>query len=141
MKWRVIVSLLCAGALGGCVTVSELRASTPVRVGTAAGTYLPLATCVMEILGKNRAAEGMVYQFLDAPTVKMASIVATTRVPAGLFYTAPAPLLELSFRQVDEDTVKIEVRKSFPGSVLELRAWPVIEQCAGKTVAASPPAT
>jgi hypothetical protein len=95
----------------------------------------------MENMGKNQAAEGTVYQLFDTTAAKTASIVATARFPAGLFYTVPAPLLELSFRQVEADTVKIETRKSVPGSALELRTWPIIEQCAGKTVAVSPPAT
>ena len=130
--------LLCVCAFTGCVTVSELRASSPVRVGTVGGSYLTLATCVMENMGKNQAVEGMIYQFSDARTVKIANIVATANFPAGLFYTAPAPLLDLSFRQADQETVKIEARRSFPGSALELRAWPIIEQCAGRTVAVSP---
>jgi hypothetical protein len=130
--------LLCVCAFTGCVTVSELRGSPPVRSGTVAGSYLRLATCVADNMGRNQAAEGVVYQFSDVTAAKVAHIVATANFPAGLFYTVPAPLLELSFRQADQETVKIEARRSFPGSALELRAWPVIEQCAGKTVAVSP---
>jgi hypothetical protein len=103
-----------------------------------AGSYLTLATCVADNMGKNQAAEGVVYRLSDAAPAKVASITAIARFPAGLFYAVPAPLLELSFRQADQETVKIEARRSFPGSALELRAWPVIEQCAGKTVAVSP---
>ena len=118
----------------------EQRASRPVRGGTVVGTHLQLATCVMASLGSTQAAEGTSYQFQDLTAEKTASLVATVRFPGGLFfYTVPAPLLELSFHQADEKTVKIEARRSLAGLALELRAWPIIEQCAGTAVAVSPP--
>ena len=139
MKPRAGLWFLSAWALTGCVSLAELRASTPVRGGTVVGTHLQLATCVMASLGSTQAAEGTSYQFQDLTAEKTASLVATVRFPGGLFYTVPAPLLELSFHQADEKTGKIEARRSLAGLALELRAWPIIEQCAGTAVAVSPP--
>ena len=139
MKRRASVWLLCVFGLAGCVTVAELRESPPVRVATVGGAYLPLATCVLQLLGKTQAEEGTLYQLVDVTGAKTASLVAVTRFPGGLFYMVPEPLLELRFDQGDGDTMKIEARRSFPGAALELRAWPIVEQCAGKTVAVSPP--
>src|SRR3989442_15932830 len=108
MERHGLVWFLCVCAFTGCVTVSELRASSPVRVGTVGGSYLPPATCVMENMGKNQAGEGMIYQFSDAAAAKIADILAAATFPAGLFYTAPAPLPDLSFPQAHPETVKIE---------------------------------
>jgi hypothetical protein len=135
---RARAGLLCAGILAGCVTVSALRESPPVRVGTAAGAYLPLAACVRERLETTHAAHGVTYALQDRAAVKSASLVGIARFPAGLFYTVPAPLLELSFHQTDQRTVKIEARRIAGGAAFEPGVWSVIAECAGGDVAPSP---
>lgn len=141
MKRSILFWLLFVGASTGCVTVAELRQAAAVRTGTVAGVYRPLATCVRDALGRNQAAEGMTYQFEDLASTKAASILGATRLPAGIFYTVSTPLLELSFRQTEGDNVTIEARRTLAGLDLELRAWPIVERCAGKTVVVSPPLT
>jgi hypothetical protein len=139
MRLNELVWVLVAGALTACVTPAELRATTPVRVGSVTGTYLPLATCVANGLERSRTESGMTYQLLDAATTKTARLMATARFPGGLFYTVPAPLLELAFQQADEGKVKIEARRSFAGYSLESAAWPMIEECAGQKVSVTSP--
>jgi hypothetical protein len=81
----------------------------------------------------------MTYQLVDATATKTARVMATARFIGGLFYTVPAPLLELAFNQADEGTVKIEARRSAAGFDLESASWPVIEQCAGGKLSVTPP--
>jgi hypothetical protein len=130
--------LLGAWALAACVTPAELRATPPVRVVSVPGAYLPLATCVAGSLEKSRTENGMTYQLVDTAATKTARLMATARFVGGLFYTVPAPLLELAFNQADEGNVKIEARRSFAGLDLESASWPVIEQCAGKKLSVTP---
>jgi hypothetical protein len=104
-----------------------------------AGSYLPIAQCVSENLERGQGAAGTTYDFQHFATAKAANILAIARVPAGLFYTVPAPLLELSLHQVDEGTVKIEARRSRLGTVLEPKVWPILEECASRTVTVSQP--
>ena len=79
------------------------------------------------------------YQLLNAPATKSASILGIVRVPAGLFYTVPTPVLELSFKAGDEGTVMIETRTAFGGSTLEPHVWTLVERCAGKAPILVPP--
>jgi hypothetical protein len=139
VKPHGISFLLCVSLLSGCVTVTELHQSQPVRTGTVAGSYLPLARCVSENLERGQGADGTTYDFQDFATAKTATILAIARAPGGLFYTVPAPLLELSLHQADEGTVKIEARRSRLGSALEPTVWPILEQCAGGAVTVSRP--
>jgi hypothetical protein len=139
VKPHRISFLLCVSLLSGCVTVAELHQSQPVRTGTVAGSYLSLARCVRENLARGQATDGTTYDFQDFATAKTANILAIARAPAGLFYTVPAPLLELSLHQADERTVKIEARRSRLGTALEPTVWTILEQCAGRTVTVSPP--
>lgn len=131
--------LLGACVLTACVTPADLRATTPVRVSSVAGVYLPLATCVTNGLEASRTESGMTYQLVDAAATKTARLMATARFPGGLFYTIPAPLLELVFNQVDDGKVQIEARRSFAGYSLESASWPIIEQCAGRKTSVAPP--
>jgi len=131
--------LLGAWALTACITPAELRATPPVRVGSVAGAYLSLATCVAGGLEKSRTEGELTYQLVDTAATKTARLMATARFPGGLFYTVPAPLLELAFNQADEGNVKIEARRSFAGFNLESASWPVIEQCAGRKLSVTPP--
>jgi hypothetical protein len=139
MPRYVLFWLLSVWALPACVTPAELRATLPVRVGSVAGAYLPLATCVAGGLEQSRTEAGMTYQLVDVTATKTARVMATARFIGGIFYTVPAPLLELAFNQADEGTVKIEARRSFAGFDLESASWPVIEQCAGKELSVTPP--
>ena len=139
MPRHELIWLLGVWALTACVTPAELRATPPVRVGSVAGAYLPLATCVAGDLEKSRTESGMTYQLVEVAATKTARLMATARFAGGLFYTVPAPLLELSFNQTDEGNVKIESRRSFAGFDLESAAWPVIEQCAGRKLSVTPP--
>lgn len=130
---------LGACVLTACVTTAELRATTPVRVGSVAGAYLPLATCVTNGLATSRTESGMTYQLVDAAAAKTARLLATARFPGGLFYTVPAPLLELAFNQADDGKVKIEARRAVGGYSLESAAWPIIEECAARKPSVAPP--
>ncbi len=131
----------CLGAslLAGCATVSDLRQSPPVRAGTIRGNYLALADCVMSDIERLRAEDGVRYRLLTVPAAKTASILGAMRVPAGLFYTVPAAVLELSFKQDEANRVAIETRSRFPGSALEPGVWPLVERCAGTTLTLVPP--
>jgi hypothetical protein len=80
----------------------------------------------------------MTYQLSDVAATKTARLMATARFLGGLFYTVPAPLLELAFSQADEGNVKIEARRSVAGFDLESASWPVIEQCAGGKLLVTP---
>jgi len=125
--------------LAGCVSVAELRQSPPARVGTVAGSYLPLASCSMSHFERLQGEQSVRYQFLDSPATKSASILGIVRLPAGLFYTVPTPVLELGFKGGDEGTVTIEARTAFGGSSLEPQVWTLVERCAGKTPVLVPP--
>ena len=131
--------LLCVSLLSGCVTVDELHQSQPVRTGTVAGNYLPVARCVRENLAGAPGSNGTTYAIRDSATAKTANVLAIARAPGGLFYTVPAPLLDLSLQQADEGTVRIEARRSPLGTALEPTVWPIVEQCTGRTVTVSPP--
>lgn len=121
------------------MTVTEFRQARPVRVATVGGSYLPLATCVMGALEKIQGDEGVWYQFLSSPPTGSASILGVVRYPAGLFYTVPDPVLELSFKRGEEGAVTIEARSRYPGSALEPRIWPMIERCTGTNITPTPP--
>jgi hypothetical protein len=127
--------------LAGCLSVAEFRQSPPARVSTGAGGYLPLATCSMSQIERLQGEQNVRYQFLDSPATASASILGVVRLPAGLFYTVPAPVLEVAFKGGSEDTVTIEARTAFGGSNLEPRVWPLVERCAGKTLILAPPLT
>ena len=131
--------LLWAPLLAGCLSVSELRQSAPARVGTVAGSYLPLASCSMGHFEGLQGEQSVRYQFVDSPATKSASILGIVRLPAGLFYTVPTPVLELGFKAGDEGTVTIEARTAFGGSNLEPRVWTFVERCAGTTLSLMPP--
>lgn len=139
MPRHELIWLLGVWALAACITPAELRATPPVRVGSVAGAYLPLATCVAGGLEQSRTESGMTYQLVDVAATKTARLMATARFPGGLFYTVPAPFLELAFHQADEGNVKIEARRSAAGFDLESASWPVIEQCAGRKLSVTPP--
>src|SRR2546430_17144449 len=121
------------------MSIAEFRQSPPVRATTVAGNCLPLASCVMESIDKLQGEENVRYQFLNLAAVRSASILGVARLPGGLFYTIPEPMLELTFKQSDEDKVSIEARSRFPGFTLELRAWPIVERCAGTKLTLVPP--
>jgi len=123
------------------VTVSEFRQSPPVRTGTVTGSYLTLADCVLTDVARPQEYEGVRYQLRNAPGGKSASIVGLVWLPGGLFYTVPAPVLEVSFSQGDGDKVTMETRTRFPGPLWELepRVWPIVERCAGTRVTLVPP--
>ena len=123
----------------GCVSVAELRQSPPARVGTVAGSYLPLAGCSMSHFERLQGEHSVRYQLLSAPATKSASILGIVRLPGGLFYTVPTPVLELSFKAGDEGTVTIETRTAFGGSNLEPQVWTLVERCAGKVPILVPP--
>ncbi|MGH7320539.1 MAG: hypothetical protein ACRELA_13050 [Candidatus Rokuibacteriota bacterium] len=136
---NAIAGLVCAVLLGGCMSVADFRQTRPVRVTTVAGNYLPLASCVMSGVDKLQGEENVRYQFLNLPSAKSASILGVSRLPGGLFYTVPEPVLELTFKQGDEGKVSIEARSRFPGATLEPRAWPIVERCAGTRLTLVPP--
>ena len=127
--------------LAGCLSVAEFRQSPPARVSTVAGSYLPLATCTMTQIERLQGEQNVRYQFLDSPATASASILGVVRLPAGLFYTVPAPVLGLGFKDGNEGMVTIEARTAFGGSNLEPRVWPLVEGCAGKILILAPPLT
>jgi len=133
--------LLCVSLLAGCVSVAELRQSPPARVSTVTGSYLTLASCSMSNFDRLQGEQSVRYQLLNAPATKSASILGVVRLPAGLFYTVPTPVLELSFRAGDESNVTIETRTAFGGSNLESQVWTLVERCAGKPLVLVPPLT
>lgn len=134
-----LIGLACAWGLAGCVTVTEFRQTRPVRVATVGGSYLPMSRCVMEALEKIQGDEGVWYRFSSSPPTGSASILGVVRVPAGLFYTVPDPVLELTFKGGEAGTVTIEARRRLPGSSLEPRMWTLIERCAGIRITPTPP--
>ena len=127
--------------LAGCLSVAEFRQSPPARVSTVAGSYLPLATCTMTQIERLQGEQNVRYQFLDSPATASASILGVVRLPAGLFYTVPAPVLGFGFKDGNEGMVTIEARTAFGGSNLEPRVWPLVEGCAGKILILAPPLT
>jgi len=119
--------------LAGCISMSELRQSSPSRVGDVRGHYLSLATCVTAQAQKDSASEGVSYKVQDITAAKTARVVAIARYPGGLFYAVPTPLLELTLKETDDGTVKVETRRGPLGSALELTIWPIITECASST--------
>ena len=134
------ISAVCAGLLSGCLSVTELRQSPPTRVATVSGRYLPVATCTMSRLQAMQNDDRVQYQFVDVSGAKTARILATARVPGGLFYTVPEPVFEVAFKTDDDGKVSVESRNGSGGHVVEQRVWPVVEACAGSplTPAATP---
>lgn len=133
------IALLCASLLAGCVSVTEFRQSSPTRVATVQGRYLPLATCTMNHIEGMQSEDRVQYQFLDLSAAKIARILAIARMPGGLFYTVPEPVFELAFKNDDDGKVSIESRNGYGGHVIELRVWPVVERCAGTKLTLVPP--
>src|SRR5262249_18676155 len=125
--------------LTGCISLSELRQSSPSRVGDVRGHYLPLATCVTARAQKDTASEGVSYEIQDIIAAKTARVVAMARFPGGLFYTVPTPLLELTLRETDDGNVKVEGRRGPLGSALELTIWPIIAECARGNITSAEP--
>jgi|SRR5262245_22923402 len=123
--WLVALSLL-----GGCISVSELHQSSPTHVADVQGRYLTLATCVVELAQTESASQGVSYKVEDIATAKTARVVAIARYPGGLFYAVPTPLLELTFRELDDTIVKVEARRGPLGSALDLTVRPIIDRCA-----------
>jgi hypothetical protein len=108
-------------------------------VGTVAGSYLSLARCSMGGVERLPDRDNVRYRLVDAPAAKTASILGVVPVPAGLFYTVPAPVLELRFAEAVEGTVSIEARTAYGGYVLEPRVWPLVQGCAGTPLTLTPP--
>jgi hypothetical protein len=130
---------LCACLLAACMTVTELRQSPPARVATVAGRYLALATCSMTQMETLQTEDRVRYQLLHVSSTRTATILGTARMPGGLFYTVPEPVFELSFRETAENTVTVESRNGYGGHLVEQRAWPIVEGCAGAKLTIVPP--
>jgi len=135
------VSVLAALALGGCLSVAEVRATSPARTGDTPGDYFSLAECVVTKARQEHPSRMVSYEMEDIPAARTARVVATGHYPGGLFYTVPAPLVELTFRQPDESNVKIEARRGPLGIRSERRIWAVVSGCARGKLGVSPPLT
>jgi hypothetical protein len=135
------VPVLAALALGGCLSVAEVRATSPTRTGDTPGDYSSLAECVATKARQEHPSRMVSYDMEDIPAARTARVTATGRYPGGLFYTVPTPLVELTFRQPDEGNVKIEARRGPLGIRYEPRMWAVVSRCAGDKVTISPPLT
>lgn len=127
---RTVAYLLATAMLGGCLSVAELRSSTPKRTGEVAGHYLPLAECVVAKARQEHQSHVVSYQIEDIPAARTARVVATARYPGGLFYTVPTAVVELTFREPDDGNVKVEARSGPLGRALESDVWPLIGECA-----------
>lgn len=127
---RTVAYLLATAMLGGCLSLAELRSSTPKRTGEVAGHYLPLAECVVAKARQEHQSHVVSYQIEDIPAARTARVVATARYPGGLFYTVPTAVVELTFREPDDGNVKVEARSGPLGTALESDVWPLIGECA-----------
>jgi hypothetical protein len=136
---HVSALVICVALVAGCATVTELRQTPPARVATVAGRYLPLATCSMSQVEALQTEDALRYQFLDVPAARTARILGIARVPGGLFYTVPDPVFELTFKDAEDGKVTVESRNGFGGHVVEPRAWPLVEHCAGTKLMLVPP--
>ena len=136
---RMALALLGAFGLTGCLSLAEVRGSSPTRTGEAAGPYLPLAQCVVAKAKAERLSDLASYEVEDSAVSRTARVVAMARYPGGLFYTVPTPLFELTVREPDEGRVKIEARRGPLGASYEPALWSIIGDCAGGKVTVSPP--
>jgi hypothetical protein len=131
--------VLCSWLLAGCTTVADLRQSPPARTATVQGRYLPLAACSLDLIDDMRSEDRVEYEPLDLSTARTARILGIARMPGGLFYRVPEPVLELAFQQTDDGKVVIESRTGVGGHVIEPRVWRLVERCAGTALKVVPP--
>jgi hypothetical protein len=138
---QTLMCLLAAMALGGCLSLAEVRASSPTRTGEAAGAYLSLAECVVMRARQELPSPVVSYQMEDIPAARTARVVAMARYPGGLFYTVPTALVEFTFRAPDEGNVKIEARRGPLGTRNEPKLWSLVGDCTRGKITISPPLT
>jgi hypothetical protein len=138
---RTLACLLATVMLGGCLSLTELRSSSPKRTGELAGHYLPLAECVVAKARQEHQSLVVSYEMEDIAAARTARVVATGRYPGGLFFTVPAALVELTFREPDEGNVKIEARRGPMGIRHEPKMWSIVGGCAAGKMTVSPPLT
>jgi hypothetical protein len=141
MLRMLFMPVLAALALCGCLSVPEVRATSPTRTGDVPGAYSSLAECVATKARQEHPSRMVSYEMEDIPVARMARVIATGHYPGGLFYTVPAPLVELTFRQPDEGNVKIDARRGPLGIRYERRMWALVSRCAGDRLSVSPPLT
>jgi hypothetical protein len=137
----ILACLLATVMLGGCLSLTEVRSSSPKRTGEVAGHYLPLAECVVAKARQEHQSLVVSYEMEDIRAARTARIVATGRYPGGLFYTVRAALVELTFREPDEGNVKIEARRGPLGIRHEPQIWSIVSGCAAGKMTVSPPLT
>ena len=125
--WRLAPAVLF---ISGCISAVELRAYPPARAGEAPGDYLSLAGCVVAKARHEPLSSRVSYEIQDSAATRTARVIATSRYPGGLFYTVPAALVELTFREPDKGRVMIETRNGPLGWQLEEAIVPLINECA-----------
>ena len=142
-----VVLVAAAAATAGCVaTLADIRRAAPDRVGRAVGDYRVLAGCITEGLQTSPAgaagdAARLVYQTVDRPDEKR-MLVTGVSVRS---HAVPAPLIDLTFRQLGANTVVIESRwgglsiARGDAERVDRRVWSVTERCAGGRVELTPP--
>lgn len=148
MKGRVAVMLIgIVAATSGCVTtIGDLRHAKPDRTARAIGEYQALAGCVTE--GLQTSSDGfflepgdLLYQTVLRPDEKR-------MVVTGLFSGgrgSPTPLIYLTFRQVDSESVVIESRwggfftTRKAAERIDARVWPIAQRCARGHLELAPP--
>src|SRR5262249_58710621 len=106
--------------------------------GAVGGGILRLPTRVRTTPQADDASYAVSYQIEDITMARTARVMAAARYPGGLFYAVPAPLLELTYHEPDEGTVKVEARRGPLGSALDLTGGPMIEQCGGSASRVTP---
>jgi hypothetical protein len=136
---RVSLCLAAVALLTGCLSIGQIRSSSPTRTANVDAHYQSLADCVAAKAKQQRLGDDLSYEVTDSVAARIASVVAMARYPGGLFYTVPTPLFELTFREPDEGRVKIEARRGPLGAMYEPALWAIVGDCAGGAVAVSPP--
>ena len=139
MRTMPFIPVLAALSLGGCLSVAEVRATSPARTGDTPGNYFSLAECVVTKARQAHSSRMVSYEMEDIPATRTARVVATGHYPGGLFYTIPTPLVELTFRQPDEGNVKIDGRRGPLGIRFERRMWALVSRCSADKLSVSPP--
>jgi hypothetical protein len=136
-----VLLILIAAATSGCVTtLGELRQANPDRTGRAVGDYQALGGCVTEGL---QTSGNLLYQTIVRPDQKRMVVTAFMTGRA----TSQAPLIDLTFRQVDAQNVAIESRwagvftSRKAAERIDAQMWPIARRCVGGRLdEVSPPA-
>lgn len=149
MSRRSIAPALLIALLTGCtMSLQELRHHPPTRTALVADRqYDVLAGCVAEGLQMGQQDWINDTSFLNYAVIsrpEQRRITITGYLPHG--FRAPWPFLDLTFIQRDH-AVSIESRiGDFAGGeggvygsrIIQEKAWPIIEQCAGGAKLSSP---